>query len=157
MRIGHAPCMAKAPAVKWTREHFLIALNLYCKLPFGQLHKGNPIIKEVAAKMGRTPSSLSMKLCNFASLDPVQQARGIKGLAGATKQDREMWVGFTTGSPCLVQRANNCSTTCSRTTKRKKWISSSATECGSSRPVARPKFMRRSKFVAANSSSGNLC
>ena len=86
--------MAKAPAVKWTREHFLIALNLYCKLPFGQLHKGNPIIKEVAAKMGRTPSSLSMKLCNFASLDPVQQARGIKGLAGATKQDREMWVEF---------------------------------------------------------------
>ena len=29
--------MSKAPGVKWTREHFLIALNLYCKLPFGQL------------------------------------------------------------------------------------------------------------------------
>jgi putative restriction endonuclease len=86
--------MAKASSVKWTREHFLIALNLYCKLPFGKLHKGNPLIKEVAEKMGRTPSSLSMKLCNFASLDPVLASRGIKGLDGATKQDRLMWAEF---------------------------------------------------------------
>ena len=71
-----------------------MALNLYCKLPFVQLHKGNPIIKEVAEKMGRTANSLAMKLCNFASLDPVQQARGIRGLPGATKQDREMWAEF---------------------------------------------------------------
>ena len=86
--------MAKAPAVKWTREHFLIALNLYCKLPFGKLHKGNPIIIEAAEKMGRTPNSLAMKLCNFAALDPVQRARGIRGLPGATKQDRTMWDEF---------------------------------------------------------------
>ncbi|HET7615741.1 MAG TPA: HNH endonuclease, partial [Bacillales bacterium] len=38
--------------------------------------------------------SLAMKLCNFAALDPVQQARGIRGLSGATKQDREMWNEF---------------------------------------------------------------
>jgi putative restriction endonuclease len=86
--------MAKAAAVKWTREHFLIALNLYCKLPFGKLDKGNPIIIEAAAKMGRTANSLAMKLCNFASLDPVQRARGIRGLPGATKQDRAMWDEF---------------------------------------------------------------
>ena len=86
--------MAKALAVKWTRAHFLIALNLYCKLPFGKLHKGNPIIIEAAEKMGRTPNSLAMKLCNFAALDPVQQARGIRGLPGATKQDRAMWSEF---------------------------------------------------------------
>jgi predicted restriction endonuclease len=35
-----------------------------------------------------------MKLCNFAALDPVQQARGIRGLPGATKQDRAMWDEF---------------------------------------------------------------
>jgi predicted restriction endonuclease len=86
--------MAKAAAVKWTREHFLIALNLYCKLPFGKLDKGNPIIIEAAAKMGRTANSLAMKLCNFASLDPVQRARGIRGLPGATRQDRAMWDEF---------------------------------------------------------------
>jgi putative restriction endonuclease len=86
--------MAKAQAIKWTREHTLIALNLYCKLPFGQFHHGNPIIAEVAAKMGRNANSLAMKLCNLASLDPVQRARGIKGLDGASRQDREMWKEF---------------------------------------------------------------
>jgi len=80
--------------VRWTREHLLIALNLYCKLPFGKLHKTNPVIVQVAKRMGRTSSSLAMKLCNFASLDPVQQARGIKGLAGASKQDRAVWAEF---------------------------------------------------------------
>lgn len=80
--------------MKWTREHFLIALNMYCKLPFGKLHKGNPIIIEAAEKMGRTPNSLAMKLCNFAALDPVQRARGIRGLPGATKQDKAMWDEF---------------------------------------------------------------
>lgn len=86
--------MGKGPIVRWTREHFLVALNLYCKLPFGKLHKGNALIVEVAGKMRRSPSSLAMKLCNFASLDSVQRARGIRGLSGATKLDREMWNEF---------------------------------------------------------------
>lgn len=86
--------MAKAPAVMWTRDHLLIALNLYCKLPFGKFHHGNPVIIDVAQKMGRSANSLAMKLCNFASLDPVQRARGIKGLEGASKQDRLVWDEF---------------------------------------------------------------
>ncbi len=86
--------MPKAPTVVWTREHLLIALNLYCKLPFGKLHKGNPIIIETASRMSRTSNSLAMKLCNFASLDPVLKARGIKGLPAVSKQDRELWVQF---------------------------------------------------------------
>ncbi len=49
--------MAKAKSVQWTRDHFLIALNLYCKLPFGKLHKANPIIIQTAEKMGRSPGS----------------------------------------------------------------------------------------------------
>jgi putative restriction endonuclease len=86
--------MPRAPKVEWTRAHELIALNLYFKLPFGKLHKTNKLIVEVARKMGRSESSLAMKLTNFASLDPVQQARGIKGLPGASKQDRQMWREF---------------------------------------------------------------
>jgi predicted restriction endonuclease len=72
----------------------MIAMNLYCKLPFGQLRHGNPFIIEVAQKMGRTPSSLSMKLCNFSSLDPYHQARGIKGLSSTSKSDKEIWNEF---------------------------------------------------------------
>ncbi|HUJ09703.1 MAG TPA: HNH endonuclease [Verrucomicrobiae bacterium] len=94
--------MTKAPSVKWTREHELIALNLYCKLPFGTFHHHNPIIIEVARKMGRTANSLAMKLCNFTSLDPVQKARGIKGLEGASKQDRLMWSEFQSDAAKLA-------------------------------------------------------
>jgi putative restriction endonuclease len=79
----------------WTRDELIIAMNLYCKLPFGQLDHRTPIIIEVAEKLGRTPSSLAMKLVNLASLDPVQQARGIRGLSGASKADREIWHEFT--------------------------------------------------------------
>jgi putative restriction endonuclease len=86
--------MSQSTNVKWTREHELIALNLYGKLPFGRFDKGNSVIIAIASRMGRTPSSLAMKLSNLASLDPVQKARGIKGLSGASKQDREMWLEF---------------------------------------------------------------
>jgi hypothetical protein len=35
-----------------------------------------------------------MKLCNFASLDPGLQARGIRGLANASRADRQVWQEF---------------------------------------------------------------
>lgn len=79
----------------WTKDELIIAMNLYCKLPFGQLRHGNPLIIEVAQKLGRTPSSLSMKLCNLASLDPHHQARGIKGLQSIGRADREIWKEFS--------------------------------------------------------------
>ncbi|HEY9818947.1 MAG TPA: HNH endonuclease [Candidatus Obscuribacterales bacterium] len=78
----------------WTRDELIIAMNLYWKLPFGQFNHKTPIIIEVAEKLGRTASSLAMKLSNFASLDPVQQARGIQGLSGVSKADRIIWEEF---------------------------------------------------------------
>lgn len=86
--------MAKSISVKWTREHMLLALNVYDKLPFGKFDKGNRLIIELATRMGRTPSSLAMKLSNFASLDPYHRARGVRGLKGATRSDRAMWVEY---------------------------------------------------------------
>ena len=79
---------------KWTRDELLIALNLYHKLTFGQLHARNPVVSALAEKMGRTPSSVGMKLCNFASFDPALQLRGIKGLQGASALDRAVWDEF---------------------------------------------------------------
>jgi len=86
--------MARSPSVPWTREHQLIALNLYRKIPFGHYDKGKPIVIQMAGLMGRSPSSLAMKLVNFASLDPLHKARGVKGLRGASKDDRKMWADF---------------------------------------------------------------
>ena len=56
---------------QWTREQTLIALNLYCQLTFGQLHRRNPLIVATALMIERTPDALAMKLVNLASLDPV--------------------------------------------------------------------------------------
>ncbi|MCE9609561.1 MAG: HNH endonuclease [Chthoniobacter sp.] len=69
-------------------------MNIYCKLPFGKLHARNPTIISLAEHLDRTPGSVAMKLCNFASLDPVHAARGVSGLTGASQGDREVWQEF---------------------------------------------------------------
>lgn len=79
---------------EWTRDELMLAMNLYCQLPFGKLHKGNPEIISLAAAIDRTPSSIAMKLCNFASLDPEHRKRGVKGLSSASKGDRAIWKEF---------------------------------------------------------------
>ncbi|WLD14619.1 HNH endonuclease [Planctellipticum variicoloris] len=82
------------PRRDWTRDELLLAMNLYCQLPFGRLHKSNPDVIRLAGVIGRTPSSAAMKLVNLASLDPVHQERGVKGLSGASKGDRQIWGEF---------------------------------------------------------------
>ncbi len=89
----------------WTEHELLIAMNVYCKLPFGKLNHGNSLIIEVAEKMERTPSSVSMKLCNLASFDPALQARGIKGLKAASRADRAMWDSFTSDWETMSEKS----------------------------------------------------
>ena len=79
---------------RWTRDELLVALNLYHKLTFGQLHARQPAIILVAERLGRGANSLAMKLCNLASLDPALKLRGIGGLPGASALDREVWNEF---------------------------------------------------------------
>jgi putative restriction endonuclease len=79
---------------KWTHDELLVALNLYHKLTFGQMHARQPAIIALSQKLGRGSNSVAMKLCNFASLDPALKLRGIKGLAGASALDRAMWQEF---------------------------------------------------------------
>ena len=81
----------------WTNEELLLAINLYCKLPFGKMHKSNPSVINLANLIGRTPSSIALKLVNLASFDPSLQARGIKGASHAGKLDREIWDEFFQG------------------------------------------------------------
>lgn len=78
----------------WTRDELILAINLYCKLPFGRLHNRNPEVINLANLIGRTPSSVAYKLVNFASLDPSLKARGIKGASNASSLDREIWNEF---------------------------------------------------------------
>lgn len=78
----------------WTREQLIVTLDIYCRTPFGRLHRGNPDVIALAKAIGRTPSAVAMKLVNFASFDPVQQKRGIHGLGNAGQGDRLVWAEF---------------------------------------------------------------
>jgi putative restriction endonuclease len=80
--------------ILWSREELILAINLYCKIPFGRIHHNNPLIINLATLIGRTPSSVAFKLSNFASFDPSLQARGIKGASNASKLDLEVWNEF---------------------------------------------------------------
>ena len=86
--------MPTPPRIRWNRDQLLVVLNLYHKLRFGQLHERQPVIIDLAKRLGRTPGAVAMKLTNLASLDPLLQMRGIRGLPGASNLDREMWDEF---------------------------------------------------------------
>src|SRR5665213_2388947 len=78
----------------WTREEHILAFNLYCKIPFGSIHMNNPRIIELARILGRKVGSVSLKLSNFARLDPALQARGIRGMKHGAKGEVEVWREF---------------------------------------------------------------
>lgn len=86
----------------WTREELILALNLYLKLPFGKLHSRTPEVIQLANIIKRTPSSIAMRLVNFASVDPFHQKRGISGLSGGKKQVEPIWAEFINNKEDLL-------------------------------------------------------
>lgn len=81
----------KAGQALWTKDQLLLAINLYSKIPFGKMSAGNPIVKEWAAIIDRSPAAVARKLGNFASFDPKLKARGVKGLPNVSNLDKEVW------------------------------------------------------------------
>lgn len=80
--------MADQYGKKWTREETILAFDLYCNMPFGQVSKKNPRIIELASLIGRTPDSVVFKICNLAHHDPKMIERNVKGLSNTSKLDR---------------------------------------------------------------------
>lgn len=91
--------------VPWSRDELLVAFRLYCRTPFGKLHQHNPEIIELARLLGRTPSAVGMKACNFASLDPVQRARNVTALGNVSRGDRELWGSFLANPEAIAAEA----------------------------------------------------
>lgn len=89
-------------ANEWQPDELLLALHLYCRTDFGKLHSTNPEIIHLANIIGRTPSAVAMKACNFASLDPALTQ---KGLTGASKADRALWDAFMENSSDIAEKA----------------------------------------------------
>ncbi len=92
-------------AKRWNEEETLLALYLYFQLPFGKLHSGNAEIQRLASALGRSNSSVAMKLCNFASLDPKITSSGRRGLGGTSKLDRAVYAEFGKDWTKFIARA----------------------------------------------------
>ena len=86
----------------WTREEMILVLGLYLRLPFGKFHKANPDVIRMANLMERSPSSVAMRLSNYAALDPLLQARGISGLRGGVGKCKAYWDEFMNNREELV-------------------------------------------------------
>lgn len=78
----------------WTREQTIVALNLYCKIPFNRVGSNHPDVIRIAKIIGRAPNSVKMKIGNFGSFDPELKQRGIVGLGNTSKMDEMVWNEF---------------------------------------------------------------
>lgn len=91
----------------WTRDQLILAFELYCKIPFGKIHSRNPLIRDLAVLIGRTPGSVTRKLGNFGAFDPVLAAKGTVGLTNGSKLDRIVWEEFHQDLSSLIDRAED--------------------------------------------------
>ncbi len=88
----------------WTREELILALNLYCTIPFGKLHSKNPDIIKLANIINRTPSAVAWKACNFAALD---ESLNRKGASNFGKLDKEIWNEFNSSREKMFFECEN--------------------------------------------------
>lgn len=79
----------------WSEEEVRSALVLYLRTPFGRIHQRNPEIIALAQDLGRSVSSIALKLVNLASLDDSLPQRG---MANASATDRKVWREFLVAS-----------------------------------------------------------
>lgn len=79
---------------KWTREEHVLAFNLYCKIPFGRQHNRAPEVVDLAKLLGRSASSVALKLNNFSRNDQELKTRGIKGMTHGAKGEVEVWQDY---------------------------------------------------------------
>lgn len=78
----------------WNREELILALALYCQIPFSATSAKNPRVQLLAERLGRTPASVARKLGSFGSLDERLAQKGISGLPHTSRLDKEAWEAF---------------------------------------------------------------
>lgn len=98
----------------WTREEFMVVMNLYTKIPYGQFSAKNSEVIKLANLLNRTPGAVAYKLVHFSGLDPYHKSRGIKGLANPGnnaikiyKEFQENWSEMIYESEILLAKLQN--------------------------------------------------
>ncbi|CAN5308683.1 HNH endonuclease [soil metagenome] len=89
----------------WERDELILALYLYCQIPFAQTKASNPEVKRLAQLLGRTPSSVARKLGNFGAFDSLLAQKGVSGLTHYSKADKVIWDAFYQRWDALVEES----------------------------------------------------
>jgi putative restriction endonuclease len=77
----------------WSREEFMLVMNLYTKLRYGQFNYRNAEIIKLAKLIDKTPGAVAFKLVHLSRQDPKHRDR-VKGLANPGKNAIEIYREF---------------------------------------------------------------
>ncbi len=102
----------------WSRDELVLALALYCQIPFSQTKASNFEVIALSNTIGRTPSSVARKLGNFGAFDPLLAQKGIVGLAHYSKADKQIWNEFYGRWDILVEECQQLSVEMSPSEKK---------------------------------------
>ena len=78
----------------WSREEFILVMNLYTKIRYGQFNAKNSEVIKLSKLIKRTPGAVAYKLVHFSGLDPYHRNRGLKGLANPGNNAIEIYNEF---------------------------------------------------------------
>lgn len=78
---------------KWSRDEFMLVMNLYTKLRYGQFNYRNIDVIKLAELIDKTPGAVAFKLVHLSRQDPKHKDR-VKGLANPGKNAIEMYNEF---------------------------------------------------------------
>jgi hypothetical protein len=75
---------------RWSRDEFLVTLDLYLNTKQIRADKSDPAVKNAADLLGRTPGSIALRIANYTHLDPS----GTQGMENTGAACREIWEEF---------------------------------------------------------------
>ncbi|MEN2398143.1 HNH endonuclease [Flavobacterium sp. MC2016-06] len=86
----------------WTRDEFIVAFNLYLTIEYKKINDQNTDVIKLANLINRSPGSISIRLANFASVDPYHQQRGAGGLKNGGAKIQSIWNEFSNNKEELI-------------------------------------------------------
>lgn len=106
---------------KWSREEFILVLNLYYKIPFGRIHTRTKEIQDLAKLLGRSVNSIVLRLGNYAACDPYITESGRKGMPNGKAQCIQYWNEFVNDREKLLFESEKILAEVQKTTLEEKF------------------------------------
>lgn len=75
----------------WTKAELVVTLALYFQLPFGRLNHTTKEVINLARLIGRSASSVALRLSNYAACDPYITNSGRRGMVGGLSVCQPVW------------------------------------------------------------------